>query len=135
MRPARFPRKTKVLIIDDEENLCFFIKANLEMENRYQVLVATNGKKGLSMAGWDKPNIILLDIMMPGMDGFEVLKRLKESEKTASIPVIMLTALQDEDSKMKAASLYGEDYIVKPIAIEDLKARIDSTLSGRPPIS
>ena len=60
---------------------------------------------------------------------------IAENEKTASIPVIMLTALQDESSKVKASSLYDEDYIVKPIAIEDLKARIDATLSGRPPVS
>ncbi len=128
-------RKIKILLIDDEENLGFFVKANLELEDKYQVLLATNGKKGLSMAGWDKPDIIVLDIMMPGIDGFEVLRRLKEDEKTTSIPIIMLTALQDEGSKMKAASLYGEDYIVKPVAIEDLKARIDTLLSNRPPIS
>ena len=126
-------RKAKILIVDDEESLCFFLKANLEMTGRYQVLTALNGKKGLSMAGWDKPDLILLDIMMPGIDGFEVLKRLKDNEKTASIPVIMLTALQDDGSKTKAASLYGEDYIVKPIRLEDLMLRIDNMLAARPP--
>jgi len=124
-------KKVKVLVIDDEESLCFFVKANLELGGKYEVLIATNGMKGLWSAEKDKPDVILLDIMMSGMDGFEVLKRLKSGEKTSMIPVIMLTALQDEGSKAKADDLQSDDYVVKPVAIGILKESIDAAVKGR----
>ena len=124
-------RKAKILMIDDEKDLCFFVKANLEIVGNYEVLTATSGKEGVRSASWNKPDVILLDVMMPGMDGFEVLKKLKEDEKTESIPVIMLTARGDDESKMKAAGLYGDDYLIKPVEFKTLKARIDSVLAAK----
>lgn len=124
-------RKAKILMIDDEKDLCFFVKANLEIVGNYEVLVATSGKEGLRAAGWHRPDLILLDIMMPVMDGFEVLKRLKADTKTEAIPVIMLTARADDESKMKAAGLYGDDYLVKPVEFKTLKARVDGVLSSK----
>jgi len=118
----------KVLIIDDEEDLTFFVKANLELAGDYEVNIANSGKEGLKIAARYKPDLILLDIMMPHMDGFEVLERLKNTPKTTSIPVIMLTAKGDEDSKVKSATLYNECYIVKPVQIEFLKAKIEEVL-------
>jgi DNA-binding response OmpR family regulator len=118
----------KVLIIDDEEDLTFFVKANLELAGDYEVNIANSGKEGLKIAARYKPDLILLDIMMPHMDGFEVLERLKNTPKTTSIPVIMLTAKGDEDSKVKSATLYNEGYIVKPVQIEFLKAKIEEVL-------
>lgn len=121
--------KKKILIIDDEQDLCFFVKATLELLGNFKVIIARDGKRGIWAAILHKPDLILLDIMMPGIDGFEVLRRLKEGTKTVSIPVIMLTARNDEESKLKAAGLYDEDYIVKPFETEVLKSKIESTLA------
>jgi len=121
----------KILIIDDEEDLSFFVKANLELAGYYEVVVATSGKAGIKAASQYKPDLILLDIMMPKMDGFEVLKKLKSSHATFSIPVIMLTAKGDDESKLKASKLYDEDYIIKPVRIEFLKTRIEEVLGRR----
>ena len=119
----------KILIIDDEEDFCYFVKANLQLISNYEVLVANRGKKGIRLVRKEKPDLILLDVMMPGMDGFEVLKRLKKSEETQYIPIIMLTAKNEDESKIKAAGLYCEDYIVKPVEIKVLKAKIHKVVS------
>jgi len=123
--------KKKILIIDDEEDLTFFVKANLELAGDYEVIIATSGKEGMAIASSQGVDLILLDIMMPKMDGFEVLEKIKESRGTLAIPVIMLTAKGDIDSKLKAAGLYDEDYIVKPVQIEILKVRIEEALKRR----
>ncbi|MCQ9205505.1 MAG: response regulator [Omnitrophica bacterium] len=118
----------KILIIDDEEDLTFFVKANLELAGDYEVEVAINGRDGIKLASREKFDLILLDIMMPHMDGFEVLEALKKNKKTLSTPVIMLTAKGDEKSRLRAAGLYDEDYIVKPVQIDFLKSKIDEAL-------
>lgn len=123
--------KKKILIIDDEEDLIFFVKANLELIGDYEVIIATSGKEGVAIASSQDVDLILLDIMMPKMDGFEVLEKIKESKKALAIPVIMLTAKGDIDSKLKAAGLYDEDYIVKPVQIEILKIKIEEALKRR----
>ncbi len=119
----------KILIIDDEEDFCFFVKKNLEAISNYEIIVANKGKKGIQIARKEKPDLILLDIMMPGIDGFEVLKRLKANEETQSIPVIMLTAKDEDESKIKASGLYCEDYLVKPVEKLVLRAKIQKVLS------
>lgn len=124
-------RKARILMIDDEKDLCYFVKANLEMVGNYEVITAISGKEGLRAAFWHKPDIILLDVMMPVMDGFEVLKKLKEDVKTETIPVVMLTAKADDESKMKAAGLFGDDYLIKPVEFKTLKGRIDSILASK----
>lgn len=123
--------KKKILIIDDEEDLTFFVKANLELVGDYEVIIATSGKEGVAIASSQNVDLILLDIMMPKMDGFEVLEKIKESKGTLAIPVIMLTAKGDIDSKLKAAGLYDEDYIVKPVQVEILKIKIEEALKRR----
>lgn len=123
--------KKKILIIDDEEDLTFFVKANLELVGDYEVIIATSGKEGVAIASSQNVDLILLDIMMPKMDGFEVLEKIKESRRTLAIPVIMLTAKGDIDSKLKAAGLYDEDYIVKPVQVEILKIKIEEALKRR----
>lgn len=119
----------KILIIDDEQDFCFFIKDTLEITGKYKVIVATDGKNGVKAALDHKPDLVLLDIMMPVVDGFEVLKMLKTNEKIQSIPVIMLTAKADEESKEKAASLYDEGYLIKPVEVEKLRSKIETVLS------
>ncbi len=120
--------KKRILIIDDEEDLNFFVKANLELAGNYEVIIATSGSEGINIASSQEIDLILLDIMMPKMDGFEVLEEIKKSRGALTIPVVMLTAKGDIGSKIKAAGLYGEDYIVKPVKIEILKTKIDEVL-------
>ena len=119
----------KILIIDDEKDFCFFVKKNLEAISNYEIITANKGKKGIQIARKEKPDLILLDIMMPGIDGFEVLKRLKANEKTQDISVIMLTAKDEDESKIKASGLYCEDYLVKPVEKLVLRAKIQKVLS------
>ena len=118
-----------ILIIDDEEDLVFFIKSALELHGRYRVLYSTDGKSGMEIARREKPKLILLDIMMPEKDGFEVLKELKKDGETMTIPVVMLTAKTDEHSMTEAFRSYAQDYIVKPVEMDVLAARIDYVLS------
>ena len=125
-------RKDKILIIDDEKDLCFFIKENLKLMGNYDVIIANDGKRGLFAAALHKPALILLDIMMPGLNGFQVLQKLKANARTLSIPVIMITAKNDEEFKLKAAGLYNHDYIVKPFEMGVLKSKIDAVLKKSP---
>ena len=119
----------KILIIDDEEDFCYFVKKNLEAISNFEIITATRGRKGIQLARKKKPDLILLDIMMPGIDGLEVLKRLKKSEKTQNIPVIMLTAKDEDESKIRALGSFCDDYIVKPVENVVLKGKIHKVLS------
>lgn len=121
----------KILVIDDEKDFGFFVKQNLELVGGYTVMVANNGKDGIAAAMRYKPDLILLDVIMPQMSGFEVLQALKEIKDTTMIPVVMLTAVDTDEAKEKALGLYNEDYIVKPVAISELKAKVDAVLSRR----
>lgn len=131
MTGSAYPLK-HILIIDDEEGFCNFIKETLEMTGKYQVIIATDGVSGLKAARHHKPDLILLDIIMPVMDGFQVLKTLKEDPRTLAIPVIVLTVVSDAEAKKKAASLYDEEYIVKPVRIAELKTTLETVLSLHP---
>jgi len=118
-----------ILVVDDEKDICFFLKANLELTGKYKVVVETSPKNAFHAAATCKPALILLDIMMPVMDGFEVLKRLKANDATMNIPVAMLTGQGDQKSQERALGLFNEDYIIKPVNMTDLMARIDAILS------
>jgi DNA-binding response OmpR family regulator len=121
--------KIKILMIDDEIDFGKITKMNLELgEKAFEVQLATSGKEGLKLTTKIMPDLILLDIIMPQMDGFEVLKKLKADEKTATIPVIMLTAKTDEESMLKASQLYDEAYVTKPIEAPDLSKKIMDVL-------
>ncbi|MFC1857565.1 two-component system response regulator [Thermodesulfobacteriota bacterium] len=120
----------KVLIIDDEKDFTYFLKYNLQFINpEFRVVAASNGKTGIKKAIREKPDIILLDILMPRMNGYEVLKKLKENDKTLSIPVVMLTAKIDDESMIEAAGLFCEDYITKPADVYTIRSKIDEILS------
>jgi len=118
-------RQAKILIIDDEKDFCHFTKMNLENTGKYSVFISTNGKSGIKTAIQKKPDLVLLDIMMPNMSGFEVLKKLKQNINTVSIPVIMLTAFKNEKYMIKAMSLYSQEYLVKPIEVDVLISKIN----------
>ena len=113
--------KKKILIVEDER---LNIKILLEtLKAEYKTLVAINGEEGLGRA-LSKPDLILLDIMMPGIDGYEVCRRLKADEQTKDIPVIFITAMSDVGYEKKGLELGAVDYITKPISPPIVKARV-----------
>lgn len=117
----------KILIIDDELHIIELIKYNLEM-NGYKVIHALNGNDGLNMAVERKPDLILLDVMLPGMDGFDVCKEIKRNKELDGIPIIMLTAKGEEFDKILGLELGADDYITKPFSVRELLARIKAVL-------
>jgi two-component system alkaline phosphatase synthesis response regulator PhoP len=118
--------KQKILIADDERDILDFLKYNLEKEG-YTVLTAKNGSEAVALAK-KNPDLILLDVMMPELDGFDVVRALKKKPATAEIPVIFLTAKSSEVDEVVGLELGAHDYIVKPVSIPKLIARIKSTL-------
>ncbi|MGA1790023.1 MAG: response regulator [bacterium] len=123
--------RKKILIIDDEEDLCKVTKLNLEFVGDFEVNIATSGRKGVKLAKKIRPDLIILDLIMPGMDGFEVLKRLKKDKDTMEIPVVMLSARKDDIYKSKAFELYDEFYLEKPIGHLQLKTKIEEVLGRK----
>jgi DNA-binding response OmpR family regulator len=122
----------KILVIDDEEDFGYFVKANLlELNYGYHVNLATDGEAGLKIAEQIRPDLILLDINMPKMDGLQVLRKLKANTNTQNIPVIMLTARYDDDSITQAVGESSAMYIVKPIAMSTLEKRIQYVLRSQ----
>ena len=115
--------RKKILVVDDETDFLTMLKMRLEA-NRYTVLTAGSGEEGLLKSQSESPGLILLDVMMPGMDGFRVLRRLKENDQTRAIPVIMLTAKGDTKSIMEAQNHNVADYLIKPIESADLLALV-----------
>jgi two-component system alkaline phosphatase synthesis response regulator PhoP len=121
--------KETILVVDDEADILEMLKYNLEKEG-YAVLTAKDGKAALEEAK-RKPNLVLLDVMMPEMDGWEVCKRLKRDEKTATIPVLFLTAKGSEVDEVVGLELGADDYIVKPLSVRKLLARVKAVLRRR----
>ena len=118
-----------ILAVDDtKSNLDLLVDA---LGDRYEISVTMNGGAALELVRTMPPDLILLDIMMPGMDGFEVLRRLQENLATRDIPVILLTALADIDSKARGFALGAVDYITKPFQIEEVVARVETHLKLR----
>ena len=117
-------RDKLILVVDDEPRLISFMRMNLEVEG-CRVIAATNGREALERARDDMPDLVLLDIMMPGMDGFEVLRRLRES---STVPVIVLTARDDEDDRIRGLELGADDYMGKPFSQRELASRIRAVL-------
>jgi two-component system response regulator VicR len=114
----------KVLIIEDEKSISDIVKFNLSKEG-FEVEVAYDGKEGLEKALNENPDIVLLDVMLPTMDGFEVCKRIRES---STIPIIMLTAKEEEVDKVLGLELGADDYVTKPFGMRELIARIKANI-------
>lgn len=119
--------KNKILVVDDQpENIHVLIE---NLESKYEILFATDGLKALDIATSDnRPDLILLDIMMPGIDGYEVCRRLKAVDATSDIPIIFITAKPDEMDETEGFTLGAADYIIKPFRLPVVKARIQSVL-------
>lgn len=117
------PRIT-ILVVDDEPRMVRFVRMNLDLEG-YITLEANNGLQALEKVRDHNPDLVLLDVEMPGMDGFETLKRLREISDAA---VVMLTVRSDEDDKIKGLDLGADDYITKPFSPRELSSRIRAVL-------
>jgi two-component system alkaline phosphatase synthesis response regulator PhoP len=120
------PKKT-VLAIDDEKDLIDLVRYNLEQEG-YQVRGALDGETGLAMALRDRPDVVLVDLMLPGLDGLEVCRRLRADSRTASIPLIILTAKSGESDRVVGLELGADDYVTKPFSVRELTARVRALL-------
>ncbi len=115
--------KKKILIVDDEQDILELVRFNLEREG-FEVVTGENGEEALRLAERYTPDCILLDIMLPGLDGWEVCRRLKRSEHLRKIPVIMLTAKAEESDTVIGLELGADDYITKPFSPKVLVARV-----------
>ncbi len=116
--------KTKVLVVDDDVNICELIRLYLEKEG-WEVLTVYNGKSGLESFTQSAPSIVILDIMLPGMDGWQVCREIR---KISNIPIIMLTAKGETFDKVLGLELGADDYIVKPFEPKELVARVKAVL-------
>ena len=116
-----------ILAVDDEVHILELISFNLKAAG-YHVVTALTGEEALKRCEVEKPSLVLLDIMLPGIDGLEVCRRLKGDRTTSNIPIIMLTAKGDEVDKILGLELGADDYITKPFSVRELAARVKSLL-------
>jgi DNA-binding response OmpR family regulator len=117
--------RKKILIIEDEENMVEGLRFNLEARD-YLVIAAPDGETGLNKAAEEQPDLIILDLMLPGLNGYEVCKRVKET--IPEIPIVMLTAKSQESDIVTGLDLGADDYITKPFSVLELLARINALL-------
>lgn len=117
----------KVLVIDDEPGIIEIVEANLEGDG-FEVISASNGKEGLEKIKNEQPELVVLDVMMPEMDGWEVLRSIEQDEATAGLPVIMLTAKAADEDYIFGLEEGAVEYITKPFLPQELVNRIKITL-------
>lgn len=116
----------KILVVDDEQDICTILQYRLEMEG-YEVDTASSAEEALQR-GVEQYDLLLLDVMMDGMSGFDLARQLKAQPATAGVPIIFITALDNEDNVVKGLNLGGDDYITKPISLKILVARVKAAL-------
>jgi CheY-like chemotaxis protein len=122
--------KKRILVIDDEEDICIYSKSILEKTKRFQVLFATKAAEGINLAKTAQPNLIILDVFMPDMDGGDVANYLSNDKSTAHIPILFLTALATKaDVEESAGNIAGRQFLAKPVTASELINRIDSILN------
>jgi DNA-binding response OmpR family regulator len=117
-------RRQLILVVDDEPRMTRFIRMNLELEE-YRVIEAHNGLEALDKVRTDLPDLVILDVMMPELDGFETLEMLRE---VSNVPVIMLTVRADEEDKVRGLELGADDYVTKPFGARELTSRVRAVL-------
>jgi len=123
------PNKKKILVVDDEEDILHFLELVLK-EKGYLVVTAAGGHEALTQAQIERPDLVLLDIMMPQMDGWEVLKLLRVDEETAQIPVAMLSARTEAKDRVQGLQEGAVDYICKPFSLKELLSKIEQVFAG-----
>ena len=117
----------KILVVDDEEHIAELISYNLT-SNGYKVVIANNGIDAVKLAIEEKPSVILLDLMIPGKDGYDVCKEIRSYKEIRNTPIIMLTAKSEEVDKILGLELGADDYITKPFSVRELLARVKAVL-------
>ncbi|MCH3964066.1 MAG: response regulator transcription factor [Clostridium sp.] len=117
----------KILVVDDEEHICELIKFNLE-KSGYKVITSTDGLDAIKKVRDERPKLILLDVMLPEMDGYDVCKEIRKDSSISSIPIIMITAKGEEFDKVLGLELGADDYITKPFSVRELVARVKALL-------
>lgn len=117
----------QILVVDDEPDILSVLVYHLSREG-YRVTTAVNGQGALQAAESERPDLIILDLMLPGMDGYEVLHRLRRDERTQTIPIILLTARREEEEKVKGFETGADDYITKPFSARELALRVEALL-------
>lgn len=117
----------QILVVDDEPDILSVLVYHLSREG-YRVTTAINGPGALTTAESDRPDLIILDLMLPGMDGYEVLQRLRRNSRTESIPLILLTARREEEERVKGFEVGADDYITKPFSARELTLRVEALL-------
>ena len=123
--------KKIILMIDNEKEFSSLIKSFLEESCNCEMRIARDGYNGIRMAKKIKPDLMLLDVLMPAMNGFYILKQLKEDKETASIPVVMITAVQDIEARLISDNLHCEGCLIKPVKLEDLRFKINKVLKSK----
>jgi two-component system alkaline phosphatase synthesis response regulator PhoP len=119
--------KEKILIVEDEKDILKMVEYNLKKDG-YRTVSARDGEDAIEMAHSEHPDLILLDLMLPGIDGLEVCKQLKKESKTAGIPIIMVTAKTQESDKVVGLELGADDYVTKPFSVRELLARVKAVM-------
>ena len=120
-------KETSILIIEDDKDIVEMLSFHLK-KNNYTILYSYNGEDGLTKARKNNPDLILLDLMLPGIHGLDVCRNIKSDQKTKNIPIIMLTAMGQEDDIVKGLETGGDDYITKPFSLDIISARIKAVL-------
>ena len=121
----------KILLIDDEEDFCFFVKSNLENKKEFRVITATEGKEGIELARSEKPDLILLDIVMPKMAGEDVADILSKDTRTKQIPVVFLTGIvtgEEMGSEKPTKKIGGRNFIAKTVGSKKIISYIEEIL-------
>ena len=118
----------RILIIEDDPDIALSIKYSMEREPDFQVKVAADGETGLAEANRRAPDLVLLDLNLPGLDGTEICRQLRNNEATRAVPIIMLTARVEERDKIGGLELGADDYITKPFSIKEVLARVRAVL-------
>lgn len=118
---------TKILVVDDDIAINELIKVNLELCG-YKAIQAFDGIKGFALCKQEKPSLVILDVMMPEVDGFTVAQRIRKNDETKNTPILMLTALSELNDKVKGFNIGIDDYLVKPFEMEELQVRVRALL-------
>jgi two-component system alkaline phosphatase synthesis response regulator PhoP len=121
----------RILIIEDDKDIVEAVRYNLEKEKGFSVLAAHSGEEGIELAFELKPQLIILDIGLPGFNGYELCRRLRQDPQTREVPILMLTARVTESDKVLGLELGADDYLTKPFGIRELIARIKAALRRR----
>lgn len=126
--------KRKILIVDDEAHIVELLAMNLR-QHGFETRTASNGLAVLDLAVTERPDLILLDLMLPGLSGLEACRILRSDPRTATVPVIMLTAKSEESDKVIGLGIGADDYVTKPFSLRELVARIEAALRRTSPVA